>query len=314
MSPFKVWLIGFAILSPVMLLAQTAPAKAPTSVLAKPKADDAVLKGVRDHSEKFSASFNAGKIDDLASMFLAEGEYIDEKGTVYQGQKEIKDLFAAFFKQFPETKLAINVESARALGPVVIEEGTRTMTLKDGTTSAQFRFIAIWTKADAGWKLASFRDVSENATPTAYEALQPLGWLAGDWVNEGADASVAVSFKWSEDKSFLLGDFQITTAEGASRKSTQRFGWDPSSGKIRTWLFDSDGGFAEGIGTLTQDGLVIKFSSVNPNGTTGSATITFQQKDKNRYSMIGSDRVVADSREPDFEIDVVRRPPPAATK
>lgn len=311
MSPFKVWLVGFAILSPTVLLAQAAPAKAPPSVLAKPKADDAVLKGVREYSDKFAASFNAGKIDDLASMFLADGEYIDEKGTIYQGEKEIKELLTAFFKQFPETKLAINVESARLLGPVVIEEGTRSMTLKDGETTARFRFITIWTKADGGWKIASFRDVSDDAIPTANEALKPLGWLTGDWVNEGADGSVAISFKWSDDKSFLLGDFQIKTAEGASRKSTQRFGWNPSTGKIRTWLFDSDGGFAEGNGTLTQNGMVIKFESVNPDGSTGSATITFEQKDKSRFSMKGTDRLVGDAQEPDFEIDVVRRPPAA---
>lgn len=291
--------------NPVLLLAQNAPAKA------APAADESVLKGVREHSEKFAAGFNAAKVDDLANTFLAEGEYIDETGAIYQGRKEIKELLTAFFKQFPETKLTISVESARAVGPVVIEEGTRTMALKDGATSARFRFIAIWTKADAGWKIASFRDISDDAVATAQEGLKPLAWLVGDWVNEGADGSVSASFKWSEDKNFLLGEFQRKSGDEAGKKTAQRFGWDPSTGKIRVWLFEADGGFAEGVGAVTEEGLVVKFTSVNADGTTASATVTLSSKDKDRFAMKGTDRIVGDVHEADFEIDVVRRPPSA---
>lgn len=307
MSLIKSLTFGSLLLCSASLLAQAPAAK--TSAV--PKADDALAKIVRESSEKFADEFNAGKADEVANLFLAEGEYIDEEGTVYQGRKEIKALLTAFFAKFAGTKLSINIESMRLVGPVAIEEGTRTMTAKDGSTQSTFRYIAIRTKADDGWKIASFRDVANDAVPTSNEALQPLAWLAGDWVNEGADGAVALSFKWSEDKNFLLADFQMKSADGASKKSSQRFGWDPSTGKIRTWLFDSDGGFAEGLGTLTQEGVVIKFSSVNPDGSTGSATITIAQKDKGRFSMKGTDRVVGDSREPDFELDVVRRPPAA---
>jgi hypothetical protein len=147
--------------------------------------------------------------------------------------------------------------------------------------------------------------------PTPAESLAPIAWLVGDWVNEGADGSVSASFKWSDDKNFLLGEFEKKSGEGAGKKSSQRFGFDPSTGKIRVWLFETDGGFAEGVGTITDKGLMIKFSSINPDGSTASATITLNPKDKDRFAMIGTDRIVADLHEPDFEIDVVRRPPSA---
>jgi uncharacterized protein (TIGR02246 family) len=273
--------------------------------------DDAALAAVRKGAQQVVAAFNAGKVDELAAMFLPKGELIDEEGTIYQGQQEIKTLLGAFFTKFPGAKLALNIESIRLVGPVAIEEGTRTITTKDGATKSQFRYIAVRAKTDSGWQIASFRDFADNPAPTPHDNLQPLAWLVGDWINEGDDGKVAISYRWSDDKNYLLADFKFNSAAGLPRKSTQRIGWDPSAGRIRSWLFDADGGFAEGTWTLTDDDIVIKSTSVNPDGTTASATVTIDQKDKDHFSMKGTDRVVGDSREPDFDLTIVRRPPAA---
>ncbi len=266
---------------------------------------------IRESAKKLAAAFNAGKADEVAGMFLPKGELIDEAGTVYQGTQEIKELLAAFFQKFPGTKLALNIESIRQVGPVAIDEGTRTMTVPDSDLKSQFRYIAVWAKGDLGWRLASFRDFADDSLPTAHENLQSLSWLVGDWINEGADGKVAISYRWSDDKNFLLGEFQVLGSDGAIRKSTQRIGWDPSLGRIRSWLFDADGGFAEGQWTVVDDGAVIKASSVNPDGTTASVTMNVMNKDKDRFTIEGTDRVVGDLLEDDFEITVTRRPPAA---
>jgi uncharacterized protein (TIGR02246 family) len=274
--------------------------------------EDAAIASVRKSGEKLVSSFNAGKVDELAAMFLPKGELIDEEGTVYQGQQEIKDLLNAFFNKFPGAKLALDVESIRLVGPVAIEEGTRTIMAKDGTAKSQFRYIALRAKTDSGWQIASLRDFADDPVPTANENLQPIAWLVGDWINEGSDAKVAISYRWSEDNNFLLGEFQVNSPNKPTTKSSQRIGWDPTAGKIRSWLFDADGGFAEGHWTVVDDGeIVIKSSSVNPDGGTASATMTFVPKDKDHFSIAGTERIVGDSREPDFDITVTRRPPAA---
>jgi uncharacterized protein (TIGR02246 family) len=271
--------------------------------------DDAATASIRTSSEALVAAFNAEKGDDVAALFLPSGELIDEEGTVYQGAKEIKELLGAFFKKFPGTKLSVDIESIRIVGPVAIEEGTRTMKAKDGATQSQFRFISVRAKTDDGWKIASIREFNDDPAPTPHEQLEPVSWLVGEWINEGSDGTVAISFKWSEDKNFLIGEFKSKGTAGPTRNSTQRLGWDASAGKIRSWLFDSDGGFAEGHWTLTDDEIVAKYSSVNPDGTTASATISITRKDKDHFSMVGTDRIVGDGREPDFEINIVRKPP-----
>lgn len=307
MNILRTFFCGALLLSASTIIAQEKSKAAPATA-----AEDTAVASIRSSSEKLVAAFNAEKSDDLAAMFLPKGELIDEEGTVYQGEKEIKALLGAFFKKFPGTKLSLDIESIRIVGPVAIEEGTRVMKAKDGATQSQFRYISVRAKTDDGWKIASIRDFNDDPAPTPHENLQQVGWLVGDWINEGADGSVAISFKWSEDKNYLLGEFKAKGIAGATRNSTQRLGWDASAGKIRSWLFDADGGFAEGHWTVLEDEIVAKYSSVNPDGTTATATIGITRKDKDHFSMSGTDRIVGDGREPDFEFNITRKPPTAS--
>ena len=274
-------------------------------------ADDDQAEAVRKRALQLVEIFNAAKADEVAAMFLPNGELITEAGTVFQGPGEIKDVLAKFFAQFPGAKLSLDIESIRLVGPVAIDEGTRTITTADGAVKAQFRYITVWAKTDSDWQLASFREFADDPAPTPHDQLQSLAWLVGEWVNEGTDGKVAITYRWSDDKNYLLGDFQMTAADGSPRNSTQRIGWDPSQGRFRSWLFDADGGFAEGAWTVVEDGVVIKSSSVNPDGSTATATLNITTKDKDHFTIEGTDRVVGDTLDEDFEITVTRRPPSA---
>ncbi len=256
-------------------------------------------------------AFNAGKVDELVAMFAPTGELVDEQGTIHRGQQEIKTLLTEFFKKYPGAKMTQEIESIRFAGPVAIEEGTRTMTTKDGANAARLRYIMVRSKTNSGWQIDSLRDVADDVEPTPHQRLEPLAWLVGDWVNEGTDATVKISYRWSEDKNYLLADFNVVLPDGEAHKSTQRIGWDPLQRKIHSWLFDSDGGFSQGLWTQVEDGWVIKSSAVNPDGETATATISIETKDKAHYIMRGTDRIVGDDSEPDFEITVTRRPPAA---
>ena len=259
---------------------------------------------------QLAKDFNDGKVDELVAMFVPTGELVDEQGTIHRGPQEIKALLTAFFKKFPGAKMTQDIESIRFAGPVAIEEGTRTMTTKDGT-SARVRYIAVRTKTNSGWQIASLRNVSDDAPPTPHQRLEPLAWLVGDWVNEGTEAVVKISYRWSEDKNYLLADFNVDVPGGPSLVSKQRIGWDPLEGKIDSWLFDADGGFSQGLWTPTEDGWVIKTTAVNPDGETATATVSVETKDKSHYIMRGTDRIVGNDAQPDFEVTVTRRPPAA---
>jgi uncharacterized protein (TIGR02246 family) len=272
--------------------------------------DDAETAAIKAADEQLIKAFNAGKVDELAEMFLPKGELVDEEGLVHQGQEAIKDLLAKYFAKFPGAKLTMEVDSIRIIGPVAFEEGTRTTTTKDDAEMAQVQYSMIRTKIGDKWPIVSIRDFADDPDLTPHDHLEPLAWLVGDWVNEGNDAAVQISYRWSDDKNFLLGDFHVGKSGDTVMHSTQRIGWDPLAGKVRSWMFDSDGGFGEGHWTQLEDGSwVIKSSAVLPDGQTGSATVTLTPQRKDRYTLKGTDRIAGDDRDDDFEFVVSRKPP-----
>ncbi len=278
--------------------------------LSAQNADEAAATEIRAQSDKLTAAFNAGKAEDVAAVFLAKGELIDEDGTIFRGQDEIKVLLTAFFEKFPGSQMSNEIESVRLVGPVAIQEGTRVTTAKDGTV-ARIPYISVLARTDAGWRIASLRDFADETPPTSGEMLQSLDWLVGNWLNEGSDARVEIAYRWSEDKNFILGDISVKRNDNVVVKSSQRIGWDPLIGKPRSWIFDSDGGFAEATWNQVDDKWIVWSSAVMPDGTTGSAILAISRGENGRFVISGTNRLVGGALEDDYEITVVKQPPAA---
>lgn len=45
---------------------------------------------------------------------------------------------------------------------------------------------------------------------------------------------------------FCSCSFKVSVPSMDDLEGTQVIGWDPAAGTIRSWMFDSDGGFGEG--------------------------------------------------------------------
>ncbi len=276
--------------------------------------DDPLVGEIAAVSTKLAEAFNGGNADGVVAMFVENGELISEDGVVYEGREGIKSLLSAFFESYPGVQVGEEVESIRQIGPVVVKEGVRIMATKDGANLSRMRFITTYVKGESGWQIASIRDFGDEVPLTPHELLGPLDWLIGDWVNEGADARVKISYRWSDDKNFILGDYLVKSNDGTETHSTQRIGWDPLIGKPRSWLFDADGGFAEATWTALEDGWLVNSSAVIPDGMTGSAVLKLTPRENGRYVISGTNRVVGDQLEDDYEITVVKQPQTSSGK
>jgi uncharacterized protein (TIGR02246 family) len=266
-------------------------------------------------SETTVKAFNAGDAAALGGMFLETGELVDEAGNVHTGKAAITELFTGFFGKYPKATLEMLVDSARPVGgTLAVEEGQRRITTAAGET-AQVRYVAVRSKLGDRWPIASYREFAADPLPTPREALQGAAWIVGDWVDESPEGRTEISFRWSDDGNFLIGDYVMSAAGAGESRSTQRIGWDPASGQVRSWTFDDDGGFTEGRWERTDEGWAVASQATMPDGTTGSATLTISVKDADHFIVRGTDRIVGDVAEPDFEMTITRRPPrPAAAK
>lgn len=299
-----------------LLCAALAAAGAQGPVAAEPAAAlSPIEQAVQRETEAVLRAFAAADAAALAGVFLEAGEFVDEAGNLHAGRNEIAALFTKFFEKYPKATLEMAVTSVRTVGDsIAVEEGQRRITTVDGET-AQMRYAAVRMKQGDRWPIASYREFADDPLPTPREVLQSLAWIVGDWVDESPDGRSSVSYRWSDDGNFLIGDYTMSAAGAAESKSVQRIGWDPVTGQLRSWTFDQDGGFTEGRWDATDEGWVVKSEATMPDGTTGSATLEITVKDANRFVVKGTDRIVGGEEQPDFEVTIARKgPQPGAVK
>jgi len=138
--------------------------------------------------------------------------------------------------------------------------------------------------------------------------LDELEWMVGQWVDEGEDSTIITSCSWTKNRKFLMRSFRVTTDGHEGLEGTQFIGWDPIAGQIRSWTFDSEGGFGEGHWIKDGNRWLVKASFVLASGERASAlnVITYVDPDTLRWQSI--DREVAGELLPSIpEVTVVRQ-------
>ena len=97
--------------------------------------------------------------------------------------------------------------------------------------------------------LAGYTQAGEPALASdqnAYAHLQTLAWLVGSWEEQNAPVQFKMKCEWTKNKNFLTRTFVVKTKRQIELEGTQVIGWDPIRKQIRSWVFDSAGGFGEG--------------------------------------------------------------------
>lgn len=272
---------------------------------AREKDFDAITASIKS----FQDAFNRHDAKSLAAHFSDSGEYVNDAGIVFQGRSVIEKEFAAQFKVIPNSRIQLDVVDLRFVGNgLAIEEGTATVLPDADVPAIISRYIVVHTRDGESWKMVSARDLDSRPL-SAHDHLMQLGWLVGNWVDESDQALGQTSFTWSENGNFLVSSFTITNRDGDEISGTQRIGWDPQKEQIRSWIFDSEGGFAEGFWSLIDGVWIVRLSGVRPDGGNGSATLHYTPVSGDRFEYRSSNRIVGDELTPPVSLTVVRRPP-----
>lgn len=284
------------------------PAKTkPVAAAPELSADEKAIHQLIDEVEK---AYNAADAKAVAALFTEDAELVDEDGNVTHGRAAIEELFAAAFEAKPGAKMVIEVDSIRSIGPgLVVEDGMTTVTVSPGEPPERSRYTVVHIKQDGKWRMASARDITPIA-PSNVERLQQLEWLIGEWMDESPNTVVHSNYRWSEDGNFIINEFSAKIGGHPAMSGTQRFGWDPLANQIRSWVFDSTGGYGEGLWTRDGDRWVIKLRNVTSDGQVGTATNVLKMIDKDRWGWQSYDRMVGGELTPEIEeVIVVRKPP-----
>jgi uncharacterized protein (TIGR02246 family) len=253
---------------------------------------------------EYLRAFNRHDPAALAAHWSEAGENVDlDTGETTRGREAVAEVFATLFQEDAGATIDIDVESIRPIrDDVALVDGVSRIGFSDGASPAApsgSRFSAVVVKEQGRWMLASVREASLAApAPLAEPARNPLdalAWLVGSWEDVGEGVTAGTQCFWSAGRAFLVRSHVVTFDAGAAvrtvagddsipgllppgapgqREITEIIGWDADRRSLRSWLFSSDGRFAEATWTPEGKGWRVRLEGQGADAAaTGSVFI-----------------------------------------
>ncbi len=280
----------------------------PTTSAADQTADKAAIGQT---VESYTAAFNARDAKALAAHWSPDAVYINPlTGSQVEGREAIAKEFAGILAELEDTKLVVNVESIRFISPgVAVENGVGKLISADGQPQ-ETSYTAIHVKRDGKWLLDRVTEEDVPVILSHYEQLKELEWMIGSWVDEGDQDRIETTCEWTRNKNFLTRSFSVSVQDRIDIAGMQIIGWDPAAKQIRSWVFDSDGGFAEGRWTKKEQHWYITTTGTLPDGPKASSVNVITYVDDNQFKWQSVNRTVDGELLPNIdEVIVVRSQP-----
>jgi hypothetical protein len=164
------------------------------------------------------------------------------------------------------------------------------------------------TKEGDVWRLIKVQDFDVDADDPGAR-LEPLAWLIGEWVDEDHESLLEIDCYWHGSGSYLIRDFRVRVEGLLAASGTERIGWDPLRKQVRSWLFDSQGGYLEGAWVRDDGKWTVTARGFRADGKRTQATYVVTPLKKDAYHMASFHRFAGEERLEDLDMTIVRRPP-----
>lgn len=259
-------------------------------------ADDAAVAQAKKIAgevfQSYTKTFNAGDAKALAAFWKSDGEIVDAEGMRTIGREAIEKVFAEFFAKKTGSKVTIELLSAKADGEgVVVAEIIPKINPPIDKTIYQMGAMVVLVKDQSGkWLIEGVRE--RNPLPASYEHLKQLEWLVGDWMVNAKKAehiTFSIHCHWTENKSFLICMYTARHLD-VIRHGTEVIGWDAKEKKVRSWMFDSGGGFTHGFWQKDGNRCTIDVSGETPDGEVAKGTRILTAIDADTFTFESKNR------------------------
>jgi len=278
------------------LISSALPAIAHAGAIAENSPEKTAVISI-DHA--FEAAYAKADAKAVADFFTQDAHYTSDDGRTFDGRTAIEENVRGAFAKNKGAKLAIVPDSVRLLAPdVLLEQGSTTITTKDGQTSGAL-YTAVYVKKDGKWKISQLVETPQPDL-TAHDQLSELGWLVGDWedADKGDDLTVRSQYSWARGGNFLTRNVTVKRGAETTLEGWQIIGWDPIEGCIRSWTFDDEGGFSEGRWTREGNRWLQRETGVTADGSHTAADNTFSKLSNDRFTWESNNRTLDGSPQP----------------
>ncbi|MHB0957051.1 MAG: YybH family protein [Pirellulaceae bacterium] len=228
---------------------------------------DGAEAAVRATAASFADAFNRGDAQAVAGLWTQTGTLIDDRGHRFQGRAAIEAEYAAFFRTYPGAQINVTVMSLDFLTPTVaVEDGMSQASLLHASVPVASSYTAVHVLEDGKWLMASVRERA-IALSAAESRLHDLEWTIGTWVTTQDEVQLQTTFHWIANKTFIQRSYTVRQQDAVVCSGVQVIGWDPQAGQIRSWSFDSSGGYGQSLWRVTPEGWSIESCGVLADGT-----------------------------------------------
>lgn len=264
---------------------------------------------IRAKAKQYQEAYNKADVKALSRLWADDASYVfPDNGTTIQGRAELEKQFADDFKDSPGEQLELTISKIKfPTSDKAIEIGKATVR-KNGEIQNETLYKATYEKRGNDWLLTHVREVETQDAPSQYEHLKDLEWIVGKWDDADEDANIEFDNDWDKYKNFLTQKFTVSNEDTVQIEGKQIIAWDPVNEKIRSWIFDSDGGFGEGIWKKKANKWVVETVHTLADGRKASSINIYTPIDKNSYTWQSVGREVGGEMLPNIgPVTVVRK-------
>jgi len=272
---------------------------------AKPQPDAAIVQLLTTLADDFCRADTKG----VASLFTADADFLSADGTRIRGRNAIEKAFGEMMAAGPKRTVKFHLVEARRIAndAAMVDAIVQTTPPRspDHTPSITLTLVR-----EAGkWLIASAHETID-VIPAPAAHLQELAGLVGQWEGQSSAAAGGTTKStcdWTANHSFLIRKFTTSGKDGRSLAGTEVIGWDPRNGRIRSWVFDSTGGFGENLWLHDGKRWIIQHTGTTADGGHAAATHIVTPVDGNTLSVQTRDRTINGEQEPASPAITIKR-------
>ena len=261
--------------------------------------------------EAYVAAFNQGDAKALAAMWSPEAVYTNPiSGEQVVGREAIEKQFAGIFADAKGAQARRRRrDPSEFVSPnVAVEQGTAKVVVPDQAP----RGVRVHGRLRQARRpvVVGPRDRGETSRrPVALRTAQRTGVDDRDVDRSGRSRPHRNDLPMDEEPELHHPLVHGVACGIASNMSgMQIVGWDPAAKQIRSWVFDSDGGFGEGLWNKKDNRWYIQSTGTSPDGSKSSFVNIITYVDDNTFTWQSVNRVAGGEILPNVdEVVVVRQ-------
>lgn len=263
---------------------------------------------IRSAIQSRQTAYNQQDASKLAALWTDDATYTNPlTRESAEGKEAIEKLFREKFTDGKKRDLEIVIKSIEfPHANEAVEKGVMKVTI-GGQPAQQMAYQVEYVKENGNWLMQAFNEIELQDPSSHFKQLKDLTWLLGKWTDSDDHIQILFDNQWDKYKNFITQHFKLEIYGQESIEGKQIIAWDPIKGVIRSWVFDSDGGFGEGTWEKVDTNWFATMRYTLGDGRSASSKNIYTPVDDHSYTFASVEREVDGEILPDMDPVTVKK-------